>query len=87
MSRFIKKKKERTQRNKITNERGENTTYSTEIKTIIREHYEQIYANKLGRKLKQEEVENLNRSITNKEIESVNKKGGMAPGWLSQLSV
>ena len=38
---LIKKKKERTQINKIKNERGEITTNTTEIKTIIREYYEQ----------------------------------------------
>ena len=36
---LIKKKKERTQINKIKNERGEITTNTTEIKTI-REYYE-----------------------------------------------
>ena len=80
---MIKKKKERTQINKIKNERGENTTNTTEIKTIIREYYEQLYANKMGNleekdkfletytlpKLKQEDIENLNRPITRKEIE------------------
>ena len=76
---MIKKKKERTQINKIKNERGEITTNTTEIKTI-REYYEQLYANKIGNlekmdkfletytlpKQKQEEIENLNRSITSK---------------------
>ena len=45
---WIKKKKERTQINKIKNERGEITTNTAEIKTIIREYYEQLYANKMG---------------------------------------
>ena len=45
---MIKKKKERTQINKIKNERGEITTNTAEIKTIIREYYEQLYANKMG---------------------------------------
>ena len=84
---MIKKKKERTQINKIKNERGETTTNTTEIKTIIREYYEQLYANKMGNleemdkfletyklpKLKQEEIENLNRPITHKEIQLVIK--------------
>ena len=79
---LIKKKKERTQINKIKNERGEITTNTAEIQTIIREYYEQLYANKMGNleetvkfletytlpKLKQEEIENLNRPITSKEI-------------------
>ena len=84
---LIKKKKERTQINKIKNERGNITTNTTEIKKIIREYYEQLYANKMGNleemdkfletytlpKLKQEEIENLNRPITSKEIELVIK--------------
>ena len=55
--------------------------------TIIREYYEKLYANKLDNleemdkfpsthtlpKLKREEIENLNRPITSKEIESVIK--------------
>ena len=69
------------------NERGEITNNTKEIKTIIRTYYEQLYANKLGNleemdafleiyklpKLKQEELENLNRPITSKEIEAVIK--------------
>ena len=64
------------------NERGEITTNTKDIQTIIT-CYEQLYANKLGKleemntfletyklpKLKQEEIENLNRPITSKEIE------------------
>ena len=55
------------------------------IKTKIREYYEQLYAKSVGNlkemdkvletytlpKLKQEEIENLNRPITSKEIELV----------------
>ena len=83
---LIKNKKERTQLNKIKNERGEITTNTAEIKTIIRD-YEELYANKTGNldemdkfletytlpKLKQEEIENLNRPITSKEIKLVIK--------------
>ena len=36
-----------TQIDKIMNERGEITTNTTEIHTIIREYYEKSYANKL----------------------------------------
>ena len=45
---LTKKKKERTQINKVKNERGEITTNAAEIKTITREYYEQLYANKMG---------------------------------------
>ena len=85
LARLIKKKRERTQINKIMNERREITTNTAEIETIIREYYEQLYANKLGNleemdkfletykllKVKQEKIENLNRPIASKEIESV----------------
>ena len=45
---LIKMKKERTQINKIKNERGEITTNTAEIKTIIIEYYEKLYTNKMG---------------------------------------
>ena len=45
LARLIKKRRERIQINKITNERGEIKTNTTEIWTIIREYYK-IYANK-----------------------------------------
>ena len=87
MARLIKKKRERTQINKIMNEKGEITTNTKEIQTIIRTYYEQLYASKLDNleemdaflethklpKLNQEETENLNRPITSKEIEAVTK--------------
>ena len=40
LTKLIKKKKQRTQISKIKNGRGEITTNTTEIKTIIREYYE-----------------------------------------------
>ena len=84
---LIKKKKEKTQINKVKNERGEITTNTAEIKTIITEYYEKLYVNKMGNleemdkfletytlpKVKQEETENLNRPITSKEIKLVIK--------------
>ena len=48
LARLIKKKKDRTQIHKITNERGGITTNTTEIQTILKEYCEQLYANKLG---------------------------------------
>ena len=81
------RKKERTQINKIRNERGEITADTAEIKKTIREYYERVYANKLDNleemdkflktysppKLNQEEIDNLNRPITRSEIECVKK--------------
>ena len=60
------------------------TTDNTEIQRIIRDYYQQLYANKMDNveemdkflekynfpKLNQEEIENLNRPITSTEIET-----------------
>ena len=69
------------------NEKGEITTNTKEIETIIRNYYQQLYANKLSNlnemdayletykftKLNQEEIDNLNRPISSKESEVVIK--------------
>ena len=60
------------------------TTDNTEIQRIKRDHYQQLYDNKMDNleetdqflekynlpKLNQEEIENLNRPITNMEIKT-----------------
>ena len=87
LARFIKKKRENNQINKIRNENGEITTENTEIQRIIRDYYHQRYACKMDNlekmdkflekynlpKLNQEETENLNRPITSMKIETVIK--------------
>ena len=45
LARLIKKKRKRTQINKIRNEQ-EVTTDTTEIQSILRDYYKQLYANK-----------------------------------------
>ena len=45
---LIKKKREKTQINKIMNEKGEITTNTKEIQMILKTYYKQLYANKLG---------------------------------------
>ena len=69
------------------NEKGEITTNTKEIQSILKTYYKQPYANKLGNleemdaflenhklpKLEQEEIENLNRPNTRKEIETIIK--------------
>ena len=86
LARLIKKKRERTQINKIRNENGEVTTDIAETQSILGD-YKQVYANKmdkleemdkfLGRynlpRLKQEEIENINRPMKSNEIETVIK--------------
>ena len=87
LARLIKKKRERTQINKIRNEKGEVTTDTSEIQSILRDCYKQLYANKMHKleemdkflerynlpRLNQEEIENMNRPITGNEIETVIK--------------
>uniref|UniRef100_A0A8C0RN13 RNA-directed DNA polymerase n=1 Tax=Canis lupus familiaris TaxID=9615 RepID=A0A8C0RN13_CANLF len=87
LANLIKKKREKTQIDKIMNEKGEIITNTKEIQTILKTYYEQLYANKLGNleeidafleshklpKLEQEEIENLNRPVTREEIEAVIK--------------
>ena len=81
------KKKERTQINKISNEKREVTMDTAEIQSILRDYYKQLYANKMDNleemdkflatynlpRLNQEEIENMNRPITSNEIETVIK--------------
>ena len=83
LDRLINKQREKNQINKIRNENGEITTDNTQ--RLIRDYYQQLYGNKMDNveemdkflekynfpKLNQEEIENLNRSITSTEIETV----------------
>ncbi|KAI5945143.1 LINE-1 retrotransposable element ORF2 protein [Manis javanica] len=80
----------------IRNENGKITTDSTEIQRIIKDYYENLYANKLENieemdnflekynlpRLTKEETQKINKPITSKEIETVIKKlpKNRAPG-------
>ena len=83
----LRKKREKTQINRIRNEKGEVTTDTAEVQRIMRDYYKQLYANKMDNlgemdkflemhnlpRLNQEEIENMNRPITSTEIETVIK--------------
>ena len=80
LARLIKKKRENNQIDAIKNDKGETTTDSTEIQTIIREYYKQLYAHKLVNldicvlpSLNQEEAETMNRPITRSEVKAAIK--------------
>ena len=87
LARLIKKKREKTQINRVRNEKGEVTTDTEEIQRIMRDYYKQLYANKVDNLeemdtflekhilpiLNQEEIESKNHPITSTEIETVIK--------------
>ena len=78
---LTKKRREKTQINKIRNENREVTMDTGEIQKTIREHYKQLYVNKFDNleemdnfletysppKLNQEEIHQLNRLMTRSE--------------------
>ena len=78
LARLIKKKREKTQINKVRNENGEITTNNTKTQMIVSDYYDQLYANKMDNlkemdkfleknnlsKFNQGEIENLSRPIT-----------------------
>ena len=47
LARLIKKQREKSQINKIRNKNGKITTNNTAIQRIIRDYYQQLYANKM----------------------------------------
>ena len=76
LSRFIEKQREKKQINITRNENGEITTDKTEIQRIIRDYFQQIYANKMDNweemdkflekhnypNMNQKEIENLKQT-------------------------
>ena len=87
LARLIKKQRKKNQIHKIRNENGEITTDNTQIQRILRDYYQQLYANKMDNveemdkflekynfpKLDQEETEKLNRPNTSMKIETNQK--------------
>ena len=81
LARLITKRREKTQFNRIRNEKGEVTTDTVEIQRILRDYYKQLYANIMDNleemdkfleknnllRLNQEEIEKyISRPITKK---------------------
>ena len=87
LARLIKKKRKKSQINKVRNEKGEVTTDNAEIQRIIRDYYEQLYGNNMDNLeemdrflekfnlpgLNQEEIGIMNNPSTSTEIEAVIK--------------
>ena len=87
LAKLIKKKREKTQINRIRYGKGEVTTDTAEVQGIMRDYYKQLYANKMDNveemdkflekhnlpRLNQEEIENINRPIISTEIKTVIK--------------
>jgi hypothetical protein len=87
LANLTKMRREKTQISKIRNAKGE-ITNTTEIQEIIRDYFERLYTNKVENleemdrfletynhpKLNQEDINHLNRSITQKRNGSSNKE-------------
>ena len=87
LARIVKKKREKTQINRIRKENGGITTDTAEIQRIMGDYYNLLCASKMDNleemdkflekhnllRLNQEEIENINRPITSTEIETVIK--------------
>ena len=76
LARFIKKKREKNQINKIRKEKGEVTTDNAEIQRIVRDYYEQLYGNKMDNL---EEMGQLFKKfnlprLSHEKIETMNKQ-------------
>jgi hypothetical protein len=84
LANLTKMKREKTQISKIRNAKAKITTNTMEIQEIIRDYFEHPYSNKFENleemdrflhtydhpKLNQEDINHLNRSITQNEVEA-----------------
>ena len=68
LARLIKKKREKNQINKIRNEKVEITIDNTEIQKILRDYYEQLFANK------KENLEAMNKLLEKYNLPKLNQK-------------
>jgi hypothetical protein len=101
LANLTKMRREKTQITKIRNANGEITTNTTEIQEITRDYFENLYSSKFENleemdrlldtydypKLNQEDINHLNRSITQNEIvaaiKSLPKKKSPGPDGFS----
>ena len=67
LARLIKKKRERTQINKIRNEKGEVTTDTAEIQSILRDYNKQLYAKKM------DNLEEMNKFLERYNLPRLNQ--------------
>ena len=68
LARLIKKKRERTQINKIRNEKGEVTTDTPDIQSILRHYYKKLYANKM------DNLEEMDKFLERYNLPSLNQE-------------
>ena len=68
LARLIKKQREKNQINKIRNENGEITTDNTETQRIIRDNYQQLYANKT------DSLEEMDKFLENYTLPKLNQE-------------
>jgi hypothetical protein len=87
LANLTKMKREKTQISKIRNAKGKIRKHTTEIQEIIRDYLENLHSNKFENReemdrfldtydrsiLNQEDINHLNRSITQNEIEAAIK--------------
>ena len=68
LAKLIKKQREKNQINKIRNDNGEITTDNTEIQKIIKDYYQQLYANKM------DNLEDMDKFLENYNFPKLNQK-------------
>jgi hypothetical protein len=102
LAKLTKMRSKKTQISKIKNTNGEITTNIMEIQEIIRDYFESLYSNKFEnlkkwrfletfdhQKWNQEDINHLNTSITQKEIEAAIKSlpKKKSPGLMNSLLI
>ena len=81
---LIKEKREKNQINKIRDENGEITKDNTEIQRIIRDYYQQLYANKM------DNLEEMDKFLEKYSLPKWNQKEfkiltDPSQAWISKL--